>query len=647
MIIAAGLITDMNTELNMGAMMPIFNSIGPRQEAATGTSGEGISVQDFETVLFQVLQQNMARLLENDQEENATGSATSKEDLLTLLEKILPIDGAASGALLSGLPLSQVVRYMNGLHEAFERMHTAADGSGILMGELKELHSALGVGPQTGDVIKDGINEHVSHSGEAKTLTENEIFIVEYMKSPEEHIIQKESVHPELQATLRTTGLSDQNLTTRQSQTAGPTTNGIDGEDDKASKTGQNRSALFIDARNISSPTASEDAEQQAISAELFKTAKHPGRGVNTSLNVANMPNEIAIDPETPSPQPTNTPAMPLTEHSRGLDQRAEFTDFQNDELISVTERASNKNDQSRPLELKEALRVFAGPISSGANAVQKEGISFKEKVQEIAHLQNPLTAGRLEETSAISGHVEGEQEDGIKKLSDKPDAHHLEKKLASLSNEVQRQAVTGKSTVPIAEGSGLIDKIKTESGHKSSLTEKNLESHFSTPAASPALNSGKITVNDISPAQMIERISSQFNEELASEGGRIKITLTPPSLGTLEMDVAVRNGVVKVMLIAENKEVQQMLSGNLDALKGSLQNQGLVIERCDVMMQDRRETYSQGFSQQQAFHDEQATRHREDEPLGIRSDHEESIPMIIKPMNVSMGIPGKISLFV
>lgn len=646
MIIAAGLITDMNTELNMGAMMPIFNSIGPRQEAATGTSGEGISVQDFETVLFQVLQQNMAGLLENDQEENATGSATSKEDLLTLLEKILPIDGAASGALLSGLPLSQVVRYINGLHEAFERMHTAADGSGILMGELKELHSALGVGPQTGDVIKDGINEHVSHSGEAKTLTEDEIFIAEYMKSPEEHIIQEESVHPELQATLKTTGLTDQSLTTRQSQTAGLTTNGIDGEDDKASKAGRNRSALFIDSRNISSPTASEDAEQQAISAELFKTVKHPGLGVNPSLNVANMPNETTIDPETPSPQPPNTPVMPFTEHSRDLDQRAEFSDLKNDELISVTERASNKNDQSRPLELKEALRVFAGPITSGANAVQKEGISLKEKVQEIAHLQNPLTAGRLEETSAIPGHVEGEQENGIKKLSDKPDAHYMENKLNSSSHEAQRQSVAGKAA-SITETSGLIDKIKTESGRKSSLTEKNLESHFSTPAASPALNSGKITVNDISPAQMIERISSQFNEELASEGGRIKITLTPPSLGTLEMDVAVRNGVVKVMLIAENKEVQQMLSGNLDALKGSLQNQGLVIERCDVMMQDRRETYSQGFSQQQAFHDEQATRHREDEPLGIRSDHEESIPMIIKPMNVSMGIPGKISLFV
>jgi flagellar hook-length control protein FliK len=103
----------------------------------------------------------------------------------------------------------------------------------------------------------------------------------------------------------------------------------------------------------------------------------------------------------------------------------------------------------------------------------------------------------------------------------------------------------------------------------------------------------------NIQPSQLVHQVGNEIKEIFNSDGGRVKITLTPPSLGTLEMDVAVRNDKVEVILIASSKDVQQTLNMNIDHLRGTLQNQGLTIDRCDVLMQTNHEDYHQNTSQQ------------------------------------------------
>lgn len=121
------------------------------------------------------------------------------------------------------------------------------------------------------------------------------------------------------------------------------------------------------------------------------------------------------------------------------------------------------------------------------------------------------------------------------------------------------------------------------------------------------AVNSGMAKVSspaDIPVTQMINRIAGEIKEKMSTDGGRIKITLNPPSLGTLEMDVAVRNNKVEVIIVADNKDVQQTLNTHIDRLKGSLLNQGLTVDRCDVLMQNNRDGYQQNLSQQAFYRD-------------------------------------------
>ena len=231
-------------------------------------------------------------------------------------------------------------------------------------------------------------------------------------------------------------------------------------------------------------------------------------------------------------------------------------------------------------------------------------------------------------------------------KMSNGQEMPFADKQPSPSIKDVQKNPA-GNVVSPTTEFASVIDKIKSEFKSKAVSGEKNIDVNSSNTAVATGVRSSQTTANDISPAQVIDRVAAEFSDNLSNEGGRVKITLAPPSLGTLEMDVTVHNGKVRVLLVAENQDVQKMLSGNMDSLKGSLQSQGLTIERCDVMMQDRREQYSQNFNHQQAFNQEQSAKHQQNEGKGYNHlDAQTVIPSNITPAHQEIWRSGRISLF-
>ncbi len=150
-----------------------------------------------------------------------------------------------------------------------------------------------------------------------------------------------------------------------------------------------------------------------------------------------------------------------------------------------------------------------------------------------------------------------------------------------------------------------LSGQIEIEQKGKTISAEKREEEISLNTVNAAAGGSARVEKsNSIAPGEIISQVANEIKEISANDGGRVKITLNPPSLGKLEMDVIVRNGKVEVVLVADNKDVQQTLNTHIDKLKGSLQTQGLTIERCDVFMQDKREEYQQNFSQHAFYQD-------------------------------------------
>ena len=70
--------------------------------------------------------------------------------------------------------------------------------------------------------------------------------------------------------------------------------------------------------------------------------------------------------------------------------------------------------------------------------------------------------------------------------------------------------------------------------------------------------------------------------------GGRILISLNPPSLGALDIDVRVKRDSVELFVIANNQDVQQTLCSHVEQLRKALVDQGLNMDRFQVVVGDR-----------------------------------------------------------
>jgi flagellar hook-length control protein FliK len=86
---------------------------------------------------------------------------------------------------------------------------------------------------------------------------------------------------------------------------------------------------------------------------------------------------------------------------------------------------------------------------------------------------------------------------------------------------------------------------------------------------------------------RLVQRVARAVQAAQA-RGGEIQIRLSPPSLGSLKLEVKVQNGVMTARIEAENATSRTILLENLPVLKERLADQGIQVESFDVDLMDR-----------------------------------------------------------
>jgi hypothetical protein len=161
--------------------------------------------------------------------------------------------------------------------------------------------------------------------------------------------------------------------------------------------------------------------------------------------------------------------------------------------------------------------------------------------------------------------------------------------------------------------------------------------------------DSGSAVINEsvnsygVEPRALINQIASGMKRS-----GRVRIMLNPLRLGTLGVNVLIRdNNKVHVILQAENNDVRQTLQSNVESLKSSLRDQGLVADTINVSVQEKPDSGNYGSGRNETLFREGGNREGEGEDRSGRrnsSDHAPSFPEEEKP---SVRIDGHLSLFV
>ena len=97
-------------------------------------------------------------------------------------------------------------------------------------------------------------------------------------------------------------------------------------------------------------------------------------------------------------------------------------------------------------------------------------------------------------------------------------------------------------------------------------------------PSESPAASRTQAVINQIIDAR----------QSMNGDFGRIRIVLSPPNLGTVDLEIVVRNERVEVLMKADNGGVQQALQSRSDDIRNALQRHDLKIESFQVLLQDQ-----------------------------------------------------------
>ncbi|WP_417387592.1 flagellar hook-length control protein FliK [Gimesia sp.] len=145
-----------------------------------------------------------------------------------------------------------------------------------------------------------------------------------------------------------------------------------------------------------------------------------------------------------------------------------------------------------------------------------------------------------------------------------------------------------------------------TPQGHETTASQQTDQSSLQ------AINGNQATpvTNEVAPAapagpvidvkqvdQLVERISTAVKQS-HSTGQQLKIRLSPPELGTLQIEVSLKNGEYTAKLEVQNRHAQKVINDNIAQLKEALTKTGVSLDRIDVHIntdasEDQRSSHS------------------------------------------------------
>lgn len=98
--------------------------------------------------------------------------------------------------------------------------------------------------------------------------------------------------------------------------------------------------------------------------------------------------------------------------------------------------------------------------------------------------------------------------------------------------------------------------------------------------------NIGKINQsNNASMPHPLPKVVDKIMIMIRAGEFKSRLHITPPDLGKLDIDLTLKNGHINANLSTENALIKEIIEANLNQLKQQLSNQGLTVDKFDVMV--------------------------------------------------------------
>jgi flagellar hook-length control protein FliK len=92
----------------------------------------------------------------------------------------------------------------------------------------------------------------------------------------------------------------------------------------------------------------------------------------------------------------------------------------------------------------------------------------------------------------------------------------------------------------------------------------------------------GQRGISDVEHARLMQRVARAIANS-GERDGLVRLRLSPPELGALRMEIALRDGLVHARLEAETSQARTLIVEGLPSLRDRLAEQNLQLGQCDV----------------------------------------------------------------
>jgi flagellar hook-length control protein FliK len=91
---------------------------------------------------------------------------------------------------------------------------------------------------------------------------------------------------------------------------------------------------------------------------------------------------------------------------------------------------------------------------------------------------------------------------------------------------------------------------------------------------------------SSVLPAYVVRQVAFSLGQMAVRHLDSLRLSLKPPSLGEISMELAVKDGAVKASLVTESVAAQKALEAGMDALKQHLAAQGVKVQQIEISVQ-------------------------------------------------------------
>ena len=154
-----------------------------------------------------------------------------------------------------------------------------------------------------------------------------------------------------------------------------------------------------------------------------------------------------------------------------------------------------------------------------------------------------------------------------------------------------------------------------------------------------------ELRLNQVQQRRLMQRVSSAFRTIGAGEG-ELRLRLSPPQLGSMRLEVKVKDGTMHARLQTETEAARHVLTENLSVLRDRLSEQGITVESFDIDVAQDGFDLSQGDSHSASQDHEQAV----SEPatsVGVGGSHATDDSSDERSMTMELDAQGRLNVVV